>query len=286
MTDDKVRPASDQSREAETEPAVAGENGVPDTAAAEPDAPEAVESVEGETAVTAPAGATVERVDEPVERAAPETVDETPEAGPVERERPEAVGEAVEADPAESAVPEAVGESTESEPEKAGPAPIGPAGETVSEPGVDVPVGDQRSDTFIWHPDHGGKTADEVRQGLAQEIANDQRQHRLAMDGAEESEQDALASVVSLERKWGPYDFDWAEQDPEMLAARITEFELERERRHEMVSWSDYRDEAVDQHQGHEAGERPAELSTGIKAMSLLLVVLLIVIILLAVWAL
>jgi hypothetical protein len=121
-----------------------------------------------------------------------------------------------------------------------------------------------------------------------QSPAADQRQHRLAMEGAEESEQDALASVVSLERKWGVYDFDWAEQDASELARRILAFEQERERRNELITWAEYRTgggsgDAV----AADAGERPApELSSGAKALSLLLVVLLIALILIAVWAL
>lgn len=138
---------------------------------------------------------------------------------------------------------------------------------------------------FEWHPEYAGSSADQVRQDLAKEIAADQRQHSLAMEGAEESEQAALASVVELERKWGAYDFGWAELDATQLADRIVGFELERERRHEMISWSDYREE----HGGglSDAGELPpADLSTRTKGIALLLVVLLIILILLAVWAL
>ncbi len=127
---------------------------------------------------------------------------------------------------------------------------------------------------------------DAVRAALAQDIAADQRQHRLAMEGAEESEQEALASVVGLERKWGKFDFDWAEQEPESLADRIFDFERERERRQQLISWSEYRDADVELDEAQSAGERPAELSTSAKGLSLLLVVLLIVVILLAVWAL
>jgi hypothetical protein len=148
-------------------------------------------------------------------------------------------------------------------------------------------VEDVSGDTFTWHPEYAGKTAEQVEADLAQQIASDQRQHRLAMDGAEEAEHDALASVVSLERKWGVYDFDWAEQDPEELASRIVDFEQERETRQEMISWSEYRAEGYSQDGAADSSDRPApELSTGIKAMSLLLVVLLILVILLAVWAL
>jgi hypothetical protein len=276
MTDDIKRPASEQTRASESEPETID---APETRASGAGDPAAdggtVEvAVETGTEVHAPAGAAVERVDEaeqvaPQDEDAPASVTETVEEIATEPETGEA-------EPAE--------EMTVAEVEET---PVVGAGEeTVSEPGVDVPFGDQDSDTFIWHPDHRGKTVDQVRSALAQEIASDQRQHRLAMDGAEESEQDALASVVSLERKWGPYDFDWAEQEPEALADRITEFERERERRREMVSWSDYRNAEVDRDEALAPGERPAELSTGVKALALTLVVLLIVVILLAVWAL
>ncbi len=170
---------------------------------------------------------------------------------------------------------------------EAGEAAEAEAGDsTVATPDAGAAPGDQRSDTFTWHPEHRGKTFDEVRSALAQDIAADQRQHRLAMDGAEESEQEALASVVGLERKWGKYDFDWAEQEPDALADRIVTFEQERERRQEMISWGDYRDGDVELDEAQVTAERPAELSTSAKGLSLLLVVLLIVVILLAVWAL
>lgn len=147
----------------------------------------------------------------------------------------------------------------------------------------EAPTGDQ----FTWHPEYAGKQVSEVREELARQIASDQRQHSLAMEGAEEAEQDALASVVSLERRWGVYDFDWADQDANALADRIVAFELERERRREMLTWADYRTEGYAQTERHETHDRPApELATGVKALSLLLVVLLILLILLSVWAL
>lgn len=137
---------------------------------------------------------------------------------------------------------------------------------------------------FRWHPEHAGKTAAEVRSELAHEIRADQRQHSLAMDGAEEAEHDALASVVSLERRWGQYDFDWAAQDPEALADRIVAFEQERERRQEMISWADYRAEGYEA-DGAGGGDTAApELGTGTKALSLALVVALILLILISVW--
>ncbi len=157
---------------------------------------------------------------------------------------------------------------------------------TETERGDAITAGGGGDDVFVWHPDHKGKSFDDVRSALAQDIAADQRQHRLAMEGAEESEQEALASVVGLERKWGPYDFDWAEQEPEDLADRILEFERERERRRELITWADFRHGEPEAGEAQVAGERAPELSTSAKGLSLLLVVLLIVVILLAVWAL
>lgn len=136
---------------------------------------------------------------------------------------------------------------------------------------------------FTWHPEYAGKTVYEVRQELASQIDADQRQHRLAMEGAEEAEHDALASVMDLERRWGKYDFDWAEQDAGALAARITAFEQERERRHEMISWTNYRAsvEAPDEHLSEITTS--SELSTRMKGISLAVLVVIIVVILLAV---
>ena len=151
-----------------------------------------------------------------------------------------------------------------------------------AEPQVD----EQRTETFTWHPEYAGQSVSQVREDLARQIAGDQRQHALAMEGAEEAEHDALASVVELERRWGVYDFDWAEQDAALLAARIVAFEQERERRQELISWADYRAENAGVVAGESNEPTASELSTGIKAVSLLVVVLLIVVILLAVWAL
>lgn len=152
---------------------------------------------------------------------------------------------------------------------------------------TDRQLTDEPVDAFRWHPEYANKRYDEIQADLASEIASDQKAHRLAMEGAEDAEQDALVSVVNLERKWGPYDFDWAEQDPNDLAARIVAFERERERRQEMITWSDYRAESTEEGELNDAGERPApDLSTRSKAMALVLVALLILVILLAVWAL
>jgi hypothetical protein len=315
MTDENTRPGSDPGKQP-AEGSDPQDTPTPDVPTEPTTAGEMVEaSVTSETVVNVPAGATVERVDAPEpeapadDAAAPESDAATDEAAtsadePVEAVTKEAIDTVEEAPPESAAAESAVADTdtvepaaTEAPPETAADEPIeadAPAeaevsevrGEADTEPIAAVAAEAPPGDTFVWHPELKGKTVGEVRAALAQDIAADQRQHRLAMDGAEESEQEALASVVSLERKWGQYDFDWAEQDPERLAERIIEFERERERRQELISWSDYRNADVELDEAQVAGERPAELSTGAKSLSLLLVILLIVVILLAVWAL
>lgn len=95
--------------------------------------------------------------------------------------------------------------------------------------------------TFSWHPTYAGQTFDLVQRGLASDIARDQRQYHLALEGAEQSEHESLSSVVELERRWGNYAFDWAEMDANELAARIVSFERDRERRQELISFADFR---------------------------------------------
>lgn len=104
-----------------------------------------------------------------------------------------------------------------------------------------APVQGTPGGTFSWHPEYAGQTFDTVERALASEIGRDQRQYHLALDGAEQSEHESLSSVVELERRWGNYAFDWAEMDAGELANRIVTFERERERRQEMISFSDYR---------------------------------------------
>ncbi len=94
---------------------------------------------------------------------------------------------------------------------------------------------------FIWHPDYKGKSFQQVQRELQGEIGRDQRSHHLALEGAEQAEHDALATIVELERRWGRYDFDWAEMDPAALAERVVTFEREREKRREMISFDQYR---------------------------------------------
>jgi hypothetical protein len=100
--------------------------------------------------------------------------------------------------------------------------------------------------TFQWHPTYKGRDVDQVRRDLAGEIGRDQRQYQLSLEGAEQSEFDSLSSVVELERRWGHFDFDWAETDPKELADRIIAFELDRDNRRELISFADYRVELDD----------------------------------------
>ncbi len=95
---------------------------------------------------------------------------------------------------------------------------------------------------FTWHPQYAGRTVFDVRQELVNEISADQRALALTLDAAEAREDDALESVLRLERKWSPYDLNWAETDPGELADRILAWEWERERRHELFPYSEMRD--------------------------------------------
>lgn len=109
---------------------------------------------------------------------------------------------------------------------------------------------------FTWHPEYRGRTAESVERELTDQIANDQRAYELALSGAEKSEHQALASVMELEKRWSVYSFDWSETPPDGLARRIVDFELERDRRKEMITYEQYRDEAVAQPAGTRGGWR------------------------------
>lgn len=98
---------------------------------------------------------------------------------------------------------------------------------------------------FSWHPTYKGRSYEDVRRELANEIARDQRAYNLAMEGAEADEHDSLSSVIDLDRKWSDFDLGWAEADPAALAGRILDFEAERDRRHELMGWQGYRDEEL-----------------------------------------
>lgn len=96
-------------------------------------------------------------------------------------------------------------------------------------------------DRFVWHPVYHGRTVAEVREVIRAELHHDQRVLALAMEGADRHENDTLATVVGLERKWGTFDLDWAETDAATLAETIVAFEQERERRRELFPYGAYR---------------------------------------------
>jgi hypothetical protein len=95
---------------------------------------------------------------------------------------------------------------------------------------------------FVWHPDYAGRLLLDVREELVREIEADQRAYALAMEAAESREDDALASVLRLEKRWSPYDLNWAEAEPGQLADRILEWEWQREQRHELFPFLEMRD--------------------------------------------
>jgi hypothetical protein len=97
---------------------------------------------------------------------------------------------------------------------------------------------------FTWHPEYAGRLVVDVRQDLAGDIAADQRALNLAMDAAEAKEDDALATVLRLEKRWSSYDLGWAETDPAELADRILAWEWERETRNDLFPFSEMRDQA------------------------------------------
>jgi hypothetical protein len=96
---------------------------------------------------------------------------------------------------------------------------------------------------FTWHPEYAGRLVADVRQELIADIENDQRALTLALDAAEAREDDALEAVLRLEKRWSPFDLNWAESDPGALADRILAWEWERERRHELFPFSEMRDQ-------------------------------------------
>jgi hypothetical protein len=111
---------------------------------------------------------------------------------------------------------------------------------------ADRPAAQNESDArFAWHPDYAGQTVSAVRAAIEADLRSDQRAYALALSGAEEHESDALQSTIALDRKWGPFDLDWAETDPAALADRIVAFEQERDRRQEMMPYTAWRDAAV-----------------------------------------
>ena len=109
----------------------------------------------------------------------------------------------------------------------------------MSAPGTERGGDDRR---FAWHPTYQGRTVGQVRDELRLEVQRDQRQYRLSMEGAEDHEQRVLATVLDLEKKWGTFDFGWAETDPADLAARVAAFEKARDDRRELIPYASYRD--------------------------------------------
>lgn len=97
---------------------------------------------------------------------------------------------------------------------------------------------------FTWHPEFAGRLVVDVQRELEEEVASDQRALAMAMDAAEAQEDDALATVLRLERRWSPYDLNWAETDPGALAERILRWRWEEERRRELFPYAEMRESA------------------------------------------
>ena len=141
--------------------------------------------------------------------------------------------------------------------------------------------------TFTWHPDYRGRTRDSVERELIDQISNDQRAYELALSGAEKSEHQALESVMELEKRWSVYSFDWPETPTNELARRIVDFELERNRRQEMISYEQYREEAEPAREPVGGGwresmsdaERRRIANIGAAAILLLIVVVIIIVV-------
>lgn len=96
---------------------------------------------------------------------------------------------------------------------------------------------------FTWHPEYRGRLVVDVRNELVQEITNDQKALALALEAAESREDDVLQAVLRLEKRWSPYDLNWAEADPGALADRILRWEWEREKRQELFPYAETRDQ-------------------------------------------
>lgn len=110
---------------------------------------------------------------------------------------------------------------------------------------------------FEWHPTYQGRTVTEVADALRTELERDQRAYALALDGADQHEQSALASVIELEKRWGAFDMGWAEADPQALANRIAAFEAERERRRDLFPYAEIRANRAVAAEMAEASARP-----------------------------
>ncbi len=99
----------------------------------------------------------------------------------------------------------------------------------------------QSSQEFTWHPEYSGKTFEEVRRTLIDDITRDQRAYHQALEDAEKEEFGAFNSVREVEKRWSEYDFGWFDVPPDSLANKILAFERDREGRQEMFSWQDWK---------------------------------------------
>lgn len=97
---------------------------------------------------------------------------------------------------------------------------------------------------FVWHPDFAGRLVLDVREELVGNISADQRSLAMAMDAAEAKEEDALATVLRLEKRWSPYDLNWAETDPGQLADSILQWRWQQEQRQDLFPYSEVREAA------------------------------------------
>jgi hypothetical protein len=109
---------------------------------------------------------------------------------------------------------------------------------------------------FTWHPHYRDRTVADVRAELLSDLEHDQRVFALAMDGAEEHEHDVLATVMQLDKRWGPFNLDWATAEPEALVASIVAFEKARDDRRELFGYDTFRP-PVDESQGSGSAPRP-----------------------------
>lgn len=100
-------------------------------------------------------------------------------------------------------------------------------------------------DSYQWHPDYKGQSFESVQRELADSIRRDQVSYEAALESAEKEEHGAFTTVRDLEKRWSDYDFAWFEQDPDLLARKISRFEQERESRQEMISWKDWKNEGL-----------------------------------------
>nr|MBA2276947.1 hypothetical protein [Chloroflexia bacterium] len=101
--------------------------------------------------------------------------------------------------------------------------------------------GDAAGERFEWHPEYRGQSVAAVRQSIRADLGHDQRAYALAIDGAEHAEHASLSTVIDLEKKWGAYNLDWSDADPDTLTEQIVAFERERERRRELFAWREQR---------------------------------------------